>query len=147
MFKNKNNKQLLYFSIISIFLVISAFSSGFFLQKFLTLRENNLQILQESYQILQDHALIELPPENELEYGMIRGMLQTYGDPHTIFVEPPQHELQTDQLEGKFGGIGARLERDNQNNLLLYPIPDSPASKAGILEGDRLIAVGPINIS
>lgn len=138
---NKNNKQLIYFSIISIFLVISAFSSGFFLQNYLTTRENDLTILHESYRILQEHALIQLPPEKELEYGMIRGMLKIFDDPYTIFVEPPQHELQTNQLEGKFGGIGARLEKDNQNNLLLYPFPDSPASKAGIIEGDRLIAV------
>ncbi|MCJ7623766.1 MAG: PDZ domain-containing protein, partial [Anaerolineaceae bacterium] len=147
MFANKNNKQLLYFSVISVFLTISAFSSGFFLHKYMTNGENDLTILHESYRILQEHALFEIPPEMELEYGMIRGMLQTYDDPYTIFLEPPQHELQTNQLEGKFGGIGARLERDNQNNLLLYPFPDSPALKAGIIEGDHLIAVDDLTIS
>jgi len=103
-------------------------------------------LLAEAHDLLIDNAYFELPEEKSLEYGMIRGMLQAYNEPHTVFVEPPQHELQTQELQGKFGGIGVRIERDAENLVYLYPIPDSPAQKAGVLDGDRLIKVEDIEI-
>jgi carboxyl-terminal processing protease len=72
---------------------------------------------------------------------MIRGLLGAFNDPFTVFVEPPQNELQDNQLQGKFGGIGVRLDRNAQNIYILYPLPDSPAAKAGLLDGDRLVQV------
>lgn len=104
-------------------------------------------VLTEAYQLLQANALAPLPDDKKLEYGMIRGMLQAYNEPFTVFVEPPQHELQTQQLQGKFGGIGVRLERDDQNNIYLYPLPDSPALKAGVKDGDRLFKIGALAMS
>jgi carboxyl-terminal processing protease len=68
-------------------------------------------------------------------------MLQAVNDPYTVFVEPPQHELQTNQLEGKFGGIGVRIDRDSENLVYLYPLPGSSALEAGVKDGDRLLAV------
>jgi carboxyl-terminal processing protease len=62
-------------------------------------------------------------------------------------VEPPQHELQSQQLRGKFGGIGARIERDSQNQYRLFPFADSPAERAGILDGDILIEVDRVKIT
>ena len=43
--------------------------------------------------------------------GAIAGMVQTFNDPYTFFVEPQTRELERDQLAGKFGGIGANLEQ------------------------------------
>jgi carboxyl-terminal processing protease len=68
-------------------------------------------------------------------------LLQAYNDAYTIFVEPPQHELEGNVLQGSFGGIGAQLGKDPQGYWVLYPFPDSPAAQAGVLDGDRLLAV------
>ena len=78
---------------------------------------------------------------------MIRGMVEGFGDPYTLFVEPVQHELETNSLEGRFGGIGVQLTRDADGNLILLPFPESPALRAGVLEGDRLIAVEELTIT
>lgn len=98
-------------------------------------------ILAEAYNILRLDGLKPLPEGSAIEYGMIRGMVQAYDDPYTIFVEPPQHELETNALQGSFGGIGVRLNRNADGYVVLYPFQNSPASKAGILDGDRLVAV------
>lgn len=98
-------------------------------------------ILNQAKQILEQHGLTPLPEAPQLEYGMIRGMLQAYNDPFSNFVEPIQHELETNTLEGSFGGIGVRLGRDISNQVVLYPLPDSPAAQAGVLDNDRLIQV------
>ena len=143
-----DKRQQLLFILIIVFIVITSFSAGFLLSRYLQiLQQHDFEILFESITLLQKHALKPLPEEQQMEYGMIRGLLQVVDDPYTMFVEPAQHELQTNLLEGKFGGIGARFERDQQGYLLLYPFPDSPAARAGITEGDRLLAVDDLQVT
>ncbi len=78
---------------------------------------------------------------------MIKGMIQAYDDPYTIFVEPVQHELESENLQGSFGGIGVKPARNQSGELILFPFPGSPASRAGIQEGDILIAVEGLEIT
>jgi carboxyl-terminal processing protease len=73
--------------------------------------------------------------------------MQAYNEPHTVFVEPVQHTLEMNTLEGKFGGIGVRMERDLQGLLRIYPLPDSPALAAGVVDGDQLLQVGDLVIT
>ncbi len=103
-------------------------------------------LLYQVYGLIQDRGLKPMPAAPGMEYGMIKGMIQAYNDPYTSFVEPVQTELQENALSGKFGGIGARLGNDPEGRIVLYPFPDSPAAKAGVLEGDRLVAVGDLKI-
>jgi carboxyl-terminal processing protease len=71
----------------------------------------------------------------------VRGMMESFNDPYSTFVEPPQTELQNQQLSGKFGGIGASVRRENDGRIVLSPFPDRPAAQAGVNEGDVLIKV------
>lgn len=110
-------------------------------------KQSEFPVFSEAYDLLKANAYFELPEKKTMEYGIIRGMLSTVNDPHTVFIEPPQHELQSNQLEGKFGDIGVRLERDENNHLYLFPLPNSPAEIAGILDHDRLLAVETMRIT
>lgn len=80
------------------------------------------------------------PDAQTRTYGAIAGMVARFGDPYTYFVEPQPRALERDQLAGKFGGIGATLEQTDAG-WLLHPLPDQPAARAGILDGDRLLRV------
>ena len=123
------------------------FAAGYLTRdRWLQPRED-FQIFNQAYDILRNQGLKPVPSPPAIEYGMIRGMLQAYADPYTIFVEPAQHELESDALQGSFGGIGVRLNRDAQGNVILYPYPGSPASSAGILEGDHLVSVDDLTIT
>jgi carboxyl-terminal processing protease len=141
------NKQLFWNTLLFTFTLGLAFSAGFVTHDFIDSRSGEFLLLRESLEILETHALDPLPEQKELEYGMIQGMLQAYGDPFTIFVPPPQHELQTNQLNGTFGGIGAKIERGEEGSFLLYPFLDGPAMKAGVLNGDQLVAVDDLFVS
>jgi carboxyl-terminal processing protease len=143
----KENRQTEIFVVVEILVILTAFFAGIIFQRYRSVIAGKFSILQESFDLLHQYALGELPTDQVLEYGMVRGMLQTYNDPYTVFLEPPQNELQTNQLEGRFGGVGARIERDTQNNLLIYPFPGSPSEKAGILEGDQLLKIDDLEIT
>jgi len=68
-------------------------------------------------------------------------MLSALSDQYTVLIEPPATRLETDQLRGQFGGIGADLRRDAEGRTHLTPYPDGPAAKAGAIIDDELAAV------
>ncbi len=83
---------------------------------------------------------VEKVDEKELLYGAIRGMLATL-DPHSAFLPADFYEELKVDTEGRFGGVG--LEITLKDNLLtvISPIEGSPADRAGIREGDRILKI------
>jgi carboxyl-terminal processing protease len=140
-------KRTFAFTFIAAICIAAAFFSGYLVSITHPTSTNNFPVLNEAYRILLDHGLKPIPTPPALEYGMVHGMTDAYGDPYTRFVEPPQHELETNSLQGRFGGIGVRLGNDPAGYFLLYPFADGPAIKAGVLEGDRLLAVDNLTVT
>jgi carboxyl-terminal processing protease len=132
--------------LVGIFTTLG-FAAGYLAREQWDFSRDEFPILAQAYNIVRDHGLKPLPPGSAMEYGMIRGMMQSYNDPYSIFVEPAQHELESNALQGSFGGIGVRLSRDADGNVVLNPYPDSPAARAGIQDGDHLIAVEDLAIT
>jgi len=133
--------------ILQVVIVILSIAIGYFGHRFILQYEGDLGLLIQARDIVLDNTILDLPEDPALEYGMIRGMLQSLDDPYTYFVEPAEHEVESDQLTGNFGGVGVRLERDTESNWRLYPLPDSPALAAGIKDSDRLTAVDDLAIT
>jgi carboxyl-terminal processing protease len=127
--------------------IILSIAIGYFGRQFIAPDRGEFGLLRQAQTALLENTILDLPDEPNLEYGMIRGMLAELGDPYTGFVEPATHEILTDELTGRFGGIGVRLERDTQAQWRLYPLPESPALIAGIQDGDLLLAVDDLLIS
>lgn len=156
-----NSLLILCLVLFQVLLLFMAFTFGFFLNAAVEDETVNLSLpnitwlqtgpeyplLEEVSRLLKENAYYTLPDDKTLEYGMIKGLLAASDDPYTVFVEPPQHELQSDRLQGRFGGIGARIERDEENYYYLYPLPDSPSLEAGITDGDRLLQVDDLEVT
>ncbi len=98
-------------------------------------------LLDEAWDIAADQFYGTPPSDKARTYGAVRGMMAAYNDPFTTFYEPPQTELQSQQLSGKFGGIGASVRREADGRIVLSPFPDRPAAQAGVQEGDVLVKV------
>ena len=123
------------------------FAGGYLARDRIFARSDPFPLFGEAFDILDTHGLKPVPTEPGLQYSMIRGVLEAYQDPYTIFVEPSQHELESNTLQGNFGGIGVQLTRDEMGRVVLYPFPDSPAKLAGIRDGDFLISVDDLLIT
>lgn len=126
---------------LQIMIIILAMAVGYFGHNLISIRQGEYELIDQAKGILVKNTILEVPSDEKLQHGMIKGMLETLNDPFTFFVDPAAHEIQTDQLTGSFGGIGVRLERDTDMNWRLYPFPESPALKAGIEDGDILVGV------
>ena len=72
----------------------------------------------------------------------IRGMLLALDDPHTNYVGPEVFGIENQDIRGRFEGIGAHVSMNADGRLLVVaPIADSPAEKAGIRPGDIILEV------
>jgi carboxyl-terminal processing protease len=81
--------------------------------------------------------------DNKAAYTAIRESLKTLGDPYTRFLNPEEFAELTSQTSGELSGIGIRLSLDEKTSELtvVEPITNSPADKAGIKTGDRILAI------
>ena len=98
-------------------------------------------VFWEAWHILERDFYSQLPTAQQMTYGAIRGVLATLDDPYTIFVEPKPRRLERDDLRGSFGVIGAWVSKHEDGAIVLKPMEDKPAQRAGILEGDAVIQV------
>ncbi len=73
--------------------------------------------------------------------GAIRGMLQSLGDAHTSYMDPQEFKDANSSLEGSYEGIGAYVDTGGDFLTVTSPIPGSPAEKAGLKPGDKIIAI------
>lgn len=71
----------------------------------------------------------------------INGMVDAQKDPYTDYMTPEEMESFTSSLSSNFVGIGVSYKDLDGNILVIRVIPDSPAEKAGVLEGDIIIKV------
>jgi carboxyl-terminal processing protease len=79
--------------------------------------------------------------DTALERGAIRGMLEALDDPYTSYLDPHGYEMELASLKGKFEGIGAYVAMREGELVILSPIPDTPAEKAGLRPGDYIVEV------
>lgn len=74
-------------------------------------------------------------------YGAISGMVAAIGDPYTVFLTPVQNKETKEELSGTFEGIGAQLGYKDKKIVVIAPLKDTPAEKAGILAGDWILQI------
>jgi carboxyl-terminal processing protease len=125
----------------AVFLAVLAFGAGYATHSLTHPGMGAFPLVDEAIGLLKAHYLRVLPDPLVQQRGMIRGMVEALNDPYTVYVEPTGHELETDTLSGEYGGIGAGLFRDTEGAVRLEPTPDGPAARAGVVEGDVLLAV------
>ncbi len=115
--------------------LVSAYSTDYYhdLQK-------NINLFGRVYQEITKKYVEEIDPNKFMKAG-IEGMLSTL-DPYTVLVEKEDNaELQI-MSSGKYGGLGMRIGlRSKWPTVVEPPFNHTPASKAGIREGDKIIAV------
>ena len=102
----------------------------------------DFDIFWEAWGRLQDNYYEGPRDIHELVRGASHGMIAAVGDPNTVFVDPEPAQFDRERLEGKFEGIGATVELDEDGHLrIVRPLPGSPAEEAGIESGDVVISV------
>lgn len=79
---------------------------------------------------------------DEMTYGLAKGLVSSLSDIHSSYLTPEESSDFQDSLDGSLEGIGAELNmNDNGEIIVVSPLRDSPAKKAGILPQDIIVEV------
>jgi len=99
-------------------------------------------VFWEAWYFIEQHFYGEVPPVQERVYGAIRGMVNSFGDQNTAFIDPTRAEIFRQDTSGSFEGIGAAVRMDQMGRLVIVePYPGRPAAEAGLRRGDIILKI------
>ena len=77
----------------------------------------------------------------DMYYGSIKGMVESLGDPYTVFLPPEENKTSQENLAGEFGGVGISLGFKDGTLAVMSPLVKTPAEKAGLRARDLIIKI------
>jgi carboxyl-terminal processing protease len=99
-----------------------------------------LQLFTDVLTIVR-RSYVEEVPVKDLVYGAIDGMLASL-DPHSGFMPPEVYREMKIDTRGEFGGLGVEITIKDDVLTVVAPIEDTPAYRAGLASGDRILKIG-----
>ncbi|MDP2788465.1 MAG: S41 family peptidase [bacterium] len=83
----------------------------------------------------------EKTSDQERVYGAIDGLIGSLDDPHSVFFDPEETKRFEEDISGNFSGVGMELGMKNRVLTVISPLKDTPAYKAGIKSGDKILKI------
>ncbi len=103
-------------------------------------QQHDLKLLQQVVERIRTKYVDDLN-EGEAIDAAIRGMLGTL-DPYTEFLEKKQNdEMKMMQIQGKYGGLGIRIQKQENALVVVALFDDTPAFDVGLQTGDRIVRI------
>ncbi len=84
--------------------------------------------------------------DTKMYYGALKGLVESLDDPYTRFVEPRALEEENMEMEGEYGGLGIYMASRDGRTIVIAPIEDTPADRAGVKPLDEIIKVDDKNV-
>lgn len=96
----------------------------------------------KAYKGIIDKNYIFKYKDKDLEYGIYKGLFSGLGDPYSEYYTPEEFKKLMEETAGEFAGVGLVVTAGEDNLItVVSPIAGTPAYKAGIKSGDKIIAV------
>jgi len=102
----------------------------------------NFSLFWEAWRDLKEKYVDPLKFDTQkMIYGAISGMVNSLGDPYTVFFNPNDTNKFNESAEGVFEGIGAEIDKKNGQILIVAPLEGTPAQNAGLRAGDKILKI------
>ena len=75
-------------------------------------------------------------------WGSIEGLASSYDDPYTVFFPPVESKAFEEEISGSFGGVGMEVALQDGMLTVVAPLKGTPAEKAGVISGDKILMIG-----
>lgn len=79
--------------------------------------------------------------DKDFLYGAIEGAIGALDDPYSVFLKPQDAKKFDEDIKGVFGGIGAEINVEKDQLIIVVPLKDNPAMKAGLKAGDSIMKI------
>lgn len=104
-------------------------------------REVNWHLLWDTIDTINQKYVDRPADLQQILYGAVSGAVAALQDPYSVFLPPKEAEDFKAELKGNFDGIGAEIAIKNQQLVVVAPLEDSPAIKAGLRAGDFIVKI------
>ena len=101
----------------------------------------SFDLFWEAWDLIQQDFYGELPSEEEITYGAIRGATEALDDPYTAFIDPAAAEHRRQTEGGSYEGIGALVTMEDGRLIIVEPFEGGPADTAGLRPDDIVLQV------
>lgn len=102
----------------------------------------DLNLFRDVWNIVKTKYYKQPVEDKQLFYGSLAGIVNSLGDPYSVFLKPGPAKEFIESLDGeKFEGIGAEIGIKKGQLLIISPLPEMPAEKAGLRAGDMILAI------
>jgi len=154
--KARRSQAKIWLAVATLLVIFGSFEYGLSLGKSgYVLDSKNLRVVNQKDQVFDvDYSLlwkaIEIVNDKYIDkpidqqkvlYGAIHGAVAAAGDEYTQYFDPEELKEFETELAGSFDGIGAEIGKKNGNIVIIAPLPDSPAAKAGLRPKDVIVSV------
>ena len=150
-----------YFSIITILTIVAVFGIGLETGKYLEQRailssaqelaqvspvnDIDMTAFWKTYNILNEKfvatASSTIPTNDKKILGAIEGLASSYDDPYTVFFPPKEAQMFEDEVRGDFGGVGMEIGIKDKMLVVIAPLKNTPAERAGLKAGDPILKI------
>src|SRR5205807_3299082 len=106
--------------------------------------ESNVDLsqVQEAVRLIQADYVDGNLDSTKLSHGTVQGLVNSLGDPFTVYFDPDQYKRLQQSYQGKYTGIGIYLSFSTGYPVISGTVPGSPAAFAGLKAGDQVVKVG-----
>lgn len=102
----------------------------------------DFSLFWDVWNYLEDYYVKSSNLDNQqMIYGAISGLVNSLKDPYSVFLTPEDAQKFNEDVKGSFSGIGIEIGMKNNVLTVIAPIKDTPAFKAGLRAGDKILAI------
>ncbi len=105
------------------------------------LGDSGQELSQQVLDVLKDDYYVKVDT-TDLERTSVQAIVDKLGDPYTDYLDPDELEALREHNDGAYFGVGLQVAQRDKAIVVTHVFDDSPASRARILAGDRLVSVG-----
>ncbi|TMC38509.1 MAG: S41 family peptidase [Chloroflexi bacterium] len=102
----------------------------------------DLTEVQEAARLIQADYVDTNVDTKKLSQGSVQGLVNSLGDPYSLYFDPEQYKRLQESYQGRYTGIGIYLSFSATYPTITGTVPGSPAALAGLKGGDQIVKVG-----
>jgi len=137
MFLSERRRVLI--GVLGVLLILTVLAGGFVTGALIT-DYNNLGTFTRVISLVERHYL-DRANTSDMVDGAIKGVVDSLGDPYSVYMPPKMYKELREQVQGSFGGIGILVSQNKEHLVVVKPIKGTPAFNAGIKADDVIFKI------
>ncbi|MFR7872689.1 S41 family peptidase [Peptoniphilus grossensis] len=138
----KNNKFLKIIAVVLLVITTAFVTRMITIRQVLSSNENFGKVIVLEKYLRENYLYNKDIKDENLEAGLLKGLVAGLGDPYSQYLTAEEMAKLSETTTGKFQGIGVIISPDEDGTVtVISPIKGSPADRAGIESGDKILKI------